>query len=99
MKRIFAVGCAVMMTALLLCGCNENDNNSMSDDLATIASEVRENVDSMIDNGTVSDGDGYIGDNRSTDRATERSTEPADSVPDDGDLIDGEDPTDASAFI
>lgn len=71
MKRLSAILSAAVMTALLLCGCGEK--SSAAGDPSTTPSEVKGYFDSMLDHGTVSDGDGRIGDR---DPATERATAP-----------------------
>lgn len=104
MKKLLAILCAAILTGALLCGCSGKDNQTMGDDMATIASEVKDNVDNMVDNGKVDDGDGYIGDNtQATERPTERNTEPTvstDASEDNDSILDiGDDPTDAEDFI
>ena len=113
MKRLLILFCAVCIAAVLLCGCNNKAVEDAGDAMETFASEVRDNVNSMIDNATVSDGDGYIGDN---DRMTEppadtfydsTETEGMTSADDgmtgeDGGVFDDEindEPTDNSDFI
>lgn len=72
MKKLLLIFCAVLLVSVMLCGCGdekaENAAEKVGDQVETIASEVKDNVDNMIEDGTVRDGDGYIGD---TDRATE----------------------------
>ena len=64
MKKVIALFCTALMMSVLLCGCDEKEKNKVSDELATLATEVKENIDTMIDDGTVSDGDGYIDEDR-----------------------------------
>ena len=79
MKRLSAILSAAVMTALLLCGCGEK--SSAGDELSTMASEVKGDFDRMVDNGTVSDSDGYIGDHdRAAERVTERPSERPDRI-------------------
>ena len=103
MKKISVILFAVMLTALLLCGCNEKKAEAAGDELATIASEVKDDLDGMVGDGTVKDGDGYIGDGDPASEAyTESATDPTDptGATDGADgLTDSDEPTDESEFI
>lgn len=69
MKKIICMMCAAAFASALLCGCDAGDvkktAEKVGDQIETIASEFKENVDDMRDNATVSDGDGYIGEDHS----------------------------------
>jgi hypothetical protein len=83
----------------MLVGCSAKDTKKVKDDASEFVSDVKENLDEMIDNATVSDGDGHIGDEnreKSTetrDEATEETVTGAGVVDDNGALLD--DPTEA----
>lgn len=97
MKRLSAILSAAVMTALLLCGCGEK--SSAEGDPSTTPSEVKGYFDSMLEHGTVSDGDGRIGDR---DPAIERATAPSVRIgatePTDG-MTESFDMTEAESFI
>lgn len=106
MKRILLILCAAIMTAGLLCACDEDTKKTVGDDLATIASQVKDNVDGMIEDGTVRDGDGHIGENQ-TEKAseatrtvtTEEETRSDNGAFDDEDDLIDEDPSDSDVML
>ena len=81
MKKWIIVMCAAVLVTGSLCACDREDVDETADMIGdkaeTIASEVKDNVDGMISNGQVDDGDGYIGD---SDEDTESVTDPTDLV-------------------
>ena len=60
MKRLLLLFCAVVLTAVSLCSCMQQAGRDVQEGVETLASEARENLDNMIDNGTVNDNDGYV---------------------------------------
>lgn len=70
MKRFLILLCAAVLTALFLCSCDKAMKDA-GKTAESIAADVKDNADGMIDNGKVNDGDGYIGD---SDRATSSPT-------------------------
>ena len=78
MKKRIAALCLIPMLALLLYGCDREDvdkaADQMGDTAETIASDLKENMDSMIDDGQVKDGDGYIGEDDAADASRPGST-------------------------
>ena len=109
MKRMTALICAVLCTAMLFSSCTgmKNDVKGVTDDMATMASEMKDNLDKMVENGTVNDGDGFIDEDKSKDDdrsklSTEYVTDYTEDVTEyyDKDIIDGTtESTDASDFI
>ena len=61
MKRLLLFICAALI-AVSLCSCMQEAGKDVKQAYETAASEVKENMDEMIKNGTVKDGDGYIDD-------------------------------------
>ena len=103
MKRLIALLCVIPLTAALLAGCMQK-TSELKDDTATIASEVKDNFDDMVDNGTVNDGDGFIDENKDNDRSRDdmtRSTEYVTEVTEyDDRMMESEEyAPDASEFI
>ena len=97
MKKRLLLFCAALLIAVLFCGCGEEKAEAAAEKVgeqaATIASEVKENVEGMIEDATVRDGDGYIGDHdRSTEAATQPVTVPTEVGTDDGVFDDPLDP-------
>ena len=71
MKRLLFLICAVLI-AVCLCSCMQQAGKDLDRTAETVATEIKENMDNMIDNGTVKDGDGYIDENRQDNtKATE----------------------------
>ena len=66
MKRIISIMCLAALVAALLCGCMQK-TSELKNDVATVASEAENRLDDMIEDGTVRDGDGYVGDSEKTD--------------------------------
>ena len=73
MKRILLLLTVTVVTVMMLAGCSAKDKADMKEDVSTFVSEAKEDLDDMIDNATVSDGDGHIGDQR--DEVTVSPTE------------------------
>ena len=67
MKRMIAFIGAALVAVIALTACSNKDANKMKNDAAVIASEAKDNIDNMIQNGTVKDGDGYIEEEKHTD--------------------------------
>jgi len=63
MKRLLLLICAVLI-AVCLCSCMQQAGKDLDQTVETLATEIKENMDNMIDNGTVKDGDGYIDESR-----------------------------------
>lgn len=93
MKRIFLILPAALIAALLLCGCGEKEIGDVGDDIATIASEVGDHAERMIDNGTVDDGDGYISEDQDDAPPTDPPTDDATQEASRSDGILAPDPT------
>lgn len=70
MKRITALIAAVLLTVLLFSSCSEAKKTAKdaADEIATIASQAKDNLEDMVDNGTVSDGDGFINEDNKADK-------------------------------
>ena len=114
MKRFTALLCAAVMIAVLMSGCAQK-TSEIKDDADRLASEAKNELDDMIANGTVSDGDGYIDESRYPDETrrdeTERYSEAetydntdgisydGDDMNNDGAIIEEADPSDSSDFI
>ena len=97
------------MTAMMLVGCSSKDMNKMKEDVSTIVSEAKDNLNDMVDNATVSDGDGHIGENRQdetvmpTDDSVNMTEDKDGMFEDGGDVVDdpnaSEDMTQVDEFI
>lgn len=108
MKRIMALFCAALLSAALLCGCDEAaDAQSIGDDIENFAEDAKDNAEEMGEDAAVRDDDGYIGVDRPAESVTQ--TEPdgthGDAVPDDEeeeifgyDDILNDDPTENEIF-
>ena len=113
MKRIIALLCAAVTLAAVLCGCVQK-TSEVREDADKLASEAKDELDEMIANGTVSDGDGYIDESMYPDSTrhddTERyATDAYDNtdgistdegnITDDNGIPGDSDPTDKSDFV
>ena len=112
MKRTYLLFTVMILTVMMLVGCSSKDMNKMKEDVSTAVSEAKDNLNQMIDNATVSDGDGHIGEDKRDETATptdrrEDMTEDdvtGEGIIDDngallGDATDGEEMTVAENFI
>ena len=113
MKRIIALMCAAVTLAAAVSGCAQK-TGEVKEDAEKLASEAKNELDDMIADGTVSDGDGYIDesmypDSTRQDDAERYATDAVDSTDgistDEGNIKDNDgmpgdsDPTDKSDFV
>ena len=107
MKKILAAAVAVIMCAFTLCSCARNTADSIRNDAGALASEVKDNLDGMINNGEVHDGDGVIGETKRYEDDVRDSTVPTDAYPTDNTeptgndkgVFDSAEATNASEFV
>ena len=74
MKRLLLLLCTALLVALFMCSCMQQAGKDVKEAYETVSSEVKENMDNMVDNGTVRDGDGYIGEDKHDPTAATRPT-------------------------
>ena len=102
-KRIWMI-CAAVLVTVTLCACGTDEaaetGEEIGDRIETYASEVKDHIDGMVENGTVSDGDGYIGEENGKDApdAEADASTPSDDTDSGGGLFDA-DPTDMGDHI
>lgn len=79
MKKRILFLCSVIFVSVILCSCDKEEIDKtaekVGDTVETIASEAKDHVEGMIEDGTVDDGDGYIGDHTDESKSTAEPTD------------------------
>lgn len=115
MKKTIALLSVFILSALVFTGCSQKDMNNMKEDVSSVVSDAKDNLNNMIEDGTVNDGDGHIDEDKHddatapvndqrdmTENATENIVNGQGQADDDRSMLDssnGSEATQADEFI